>query len=129
MIFFLFVCSVLTVLVITQEGKDQRLGSIAGMGDTFWGQNRRRSFEGRIVRFTAFAAAAFLAVALVLDTVPAKRTPASTTVNITETETESMVSAETENDVVSETEPVETGTLVRNSDENTVQTEADASLN
>ena len=32
-------CIALTVVVLMQEGKQQGLGSIAGVADTYWGQN------------------------------------------------------------------------------------------
>lgn len=96
MLVFLFVCAALTAMVILQEGKDQRLGSIAGMGDTFWGQNRGKSFEGRIVKFTAFAAGAFLVLALILNIMPAGGVNRAQTVVTPETETESLILTETE---------------------------------
>ena len=116
MIVFLFVCLALTAMVIFQEGKDQRLGAIAGMGDTFWGQNRGRSFEGRIVKLTAVAAGVFLALALILNALPAGRGNSGAVQVSPETETESVIPAETEAGMTFETE-TDTG----------VMTEADAS--
>ena len=96
MIVFLLVCLALTAMVILQEGKDQRLGSIAGMGDTFWGQNRSKSFEGRIVQFTAFAAGAFLVLALLLNAIPADGGNHAHVTVSPETETEAFTVTETE---------------------------------
>lgn len=39
-------CIALTVVVLMQEGKQQGLGSIAGVADTYWGKNKGRSMEG-----------------------------------------------------------------------------------
>ena len=36
-------CIALTVVVLMQEGKQQGLGSIAGVADTYWGKNKGRS--------------------------------------------------------------------------------------
>ena len=33
-------CIALTVVVLMQEGKQQGLGSIAGVADTYWGKNK-----------------------------------------------------------------------------------------
>lgn len=38
-------CIALTVVVLMQEGKQQGLGSIAGVADTYWGKNKGRSRE------------------------------------------------------------------------------------
>ena len=35
-------CIALTVVVLMQEGKQQGLGSIAGVADTYWGRNKGR---------------------------------------------------------------------------------------
>lgn len=43
-------CIALTVVVLMQEGKQQGLGSIAGVADTYWGKNKGRSMEGGLVR-------------------------------------------------------------------------------
>lgn len=104
MIVFLFVCLALTAMVIFQEGKDQRLGAIAGMGDTFWGQNRGRSFEGRIVKLTAVAAGVFLALALILNALPAGRGNSGAVQVSPETETETGMTFETETDTGAMTE-------------------------
>ena len=45
-------CIALTVVVLMQEGKQQGLGSIAGVADTYWGKNKGRSMEGGLVRGT-----------------------------------------------------------------------------
>ena len=36
-------CIALTVVVLMQEGKQQGLGAIAGISDTYWGRNKSRS--------------------------------------------------------------------------------------
>ena len=44
-------CIALTVVVLMQEGKQQGLGSIAGVADTYWGKNKGRSMEGGVIFF------------------------------------------------------------------------------
>ena len=91
-IIFLAVCIALVVIVLMQEGKSAGLGSIGGIGDSYWGKNKSRSMEGNLVKFTRILAAAFLLIALVLNMIPDKTkvtTPATTA------ETEAMTEAST----------------------------------
>ncbi|MCD7820136.1 MAG: preprotein translocase subunit SecG [Lachnospiraceae bacterium] len=66
-IIFILICIVLTVLVLLQQGKDEGLGSIGGMSNSYWSQNKSRSMEGNIVRITKWLAVAFVVVAVVLN--------------------------------------------------------------
>ena len=92
-IIFLLVCVGLTVIVLMQEGKAAGLGSIGGIGDSYWGKNKSRSMEGNLVRFTKFLAAAFLVIALLLNMVP-DSTSSSSTQTVTPVESEAAVSTE-----------------------------------
>jgi len=60
-------CIGLAAIVLLQEGKQQGLGTIAGMADTYWGQNKGRSMEGKLVVITRIMAAAFIILSLVLN--------------------------------------------------------------
>ena len=60
-------CIALTVVVLMQEGKQQGLGSIAGVADTYWGKNKGRSIEGKLVLFTKILAIAFIVIAAILN--------------------------------------------------------------
>ena len=51
-VIFVLDCIGLTVIVLMQEGKQQGLGSIAGVADTYWGRNKGRSMEGGLVKAT-----------------------------------------------------------------------------
>ena len=55
-ILFAIDCIVLTTLVLVQEGKSSGLGTLSGGNDTFWGQYKGRSMEGKLVIATRFAA-------------------------------------------------------------------------
>jgi preprotein translocase subunit SecG len=66
-IIFVIVCIGITVLVLMQEGKQQGLGTIAGMADTYWGKNKGRSMEGNLVRATKILGFLFFVLALVLN--------------------------------------------------------------
>ena len=64
---YILVCCVLTVIVLMQEGKQQGLGSIAGVADTYWGKNKGRSMEGALVKITRVMAVLFMVLAVVLN--------------------------------------------------------------
>ena len=60
-------CIALTVVVLMQEGKSQGLGAIAGAADTYWGKNKGRSMEGRLVTGTKILVVLFIVIAAVLN--------------------------------------------------------------
>ena len=60
-------CIALTAVVLLQEGKQQGLGSIAGVADTYWGRNKGRSMEGGLVKATTIMAVLFFVLAAVLN--------------------------------------------------------------
>ncbi|MCD8022834.1 MAG: preprotein translocase subunit SecG [Lachnospiraceae bacterium] len=66
-VIFILICIVLTVLVLMQQGKDEGMGSIGGMGNTYWSQNKSRSMEGTLVRVTKWLAVAFVVFAVILN--------------------------------------------------------------
>ena len=66
-IMFIIVCIALVVLVLMQEGKTQGLGSISGAAETYWGKNKGRSMEGRLVQITKILAILFFVLAIVLN--------------------------------------------------------------
>ena len=67
MIIFAIDCIALTALVLMQEGKSAGLGTISGMADTYWGQNKGRSMEGAMVKATRVLAVLFVVLAAVLN--------------------------------------------------------------
>ena len=67
LILFAIDCIALTVIVLMQEGKSAGLGTIAGMADSYWGQNKGRSMEGALVKSTQFLAILFIVLAAVLN--------------------------------------------------------------
>lgn len=66
-VIFVLDCIGLTVVVLMQEGKQQGLGSIAGVADTYWGRNKGRSMEGGLVRATTVMAILFFVLAVILN--------------------------------------------------------------
>ena len=67
---FLFICVGIIILVMLQEAKDNGLGSLAGgsaAGETYWGKNKGRSKEAKLVLATTIAVIVFLALALLLS--------------------------------------------------------------
>ncbi|MDO4274740.1 MAG: preprotein translocase subunit SecG [Eubacteriales bacterium] len=66
-VIFAIDCIALTVVVLMQEGKQQGLGAIAGVADTYWGKNKGRSMEGGLVKATTAMAVLFFVLAAVLN--------------------------------------------------------------
>lgn len=66
-IIFVIDCIALTITVLMQEGKQQGLGAIGGMAETFWGKNKGRSKEGMLKKATACMAILFMVLAIVLN--------------------------------------------------------------
>lgn len=66
-VLFILISIALTVVVLMQEGKSAGLGSISGVAETYWGKNKGRSMEGKLVKITTFLGAAFIIVAAVLS--------------------------------------------------------------
>ena len=64
---FIIISIALTVIILMQEGKSAGLGTISGMADTYWGQNKGRSMEGALVKSTKFLAILFIVLAAVLN--------------------------------------------------------------
>lgn len=66
-VIFVLDCIGLTVIVLMQEGKQQGLGSVAGVADTYWGRNKGRSMEGGLVKATTVMAILFFVLAVILN--------------------------------------------------------------
>ena len=66
-IIFVVICIALTVLVLMQGGKSAGLGAISGAAETYWGKNKGRSMEGKLVKITKYLAIGFMALAIILN--------------------------------------------------------------
>lgn len=66
-VIFAIDCIALTAVVLMQEGKQQGLGAIAGVADTYWGKNKGRSMEGGLVKATTAMGILFFVLAAVLN--------------------------------------------------------------
>ena len=66
-IIFILICVALVILVLIQEGKSAGLGSISGAAETYWGKNKGRSMEGRLVQITKALAVLFMVLAVILN--------------------------------------------------------------
>ena len=65
---FILVCIAITIVVLMQESKQTGLsGAISGAADTYWGKNKGRSIEGKLVLFTKILAIAFIVIAAILN--------------------------------------------------------------
>ncbi len=66
-IIFIVVSIALAGIVLLQEGKSAGLGAVSGAAETYWGKNKGRSMEGKLVKITKYLAVAFLVLAVVLN--------------------------------------------------------------
>ncbi len=66
-VIFILICIGLTVLVLMQEGKSAGLGAISGAAETYWGKNKGRSMEGKLVKITKYLAIGFMALTIILN--------------------------------------------------------------
>ena len=66
-VIFIIISIALKVIILMQEGKSAGLGAIAGAADTYWGKNKGRSMEGRLVTGTKILVVLFIVIAAVLN--------------------------------------------------------------
>ena len=66
-VIFIIISIALTVIILMREGKSAGLGAIAGAADTYWGKNKGRSMEGRLVTGTKILVVLFIVIAAVLN--------------------------------------------------------------
>ena len=66
-VIFIIISIALTVIILMQEGKSAGLGAIAGAADTYWGKNKGRSMEGRLVTGTKILVVLFVVIAAELN--------------------------------------------------------------
>lgn len=66
-IIFILVSIALAAIVLLQEGKSAGLGVISGAAESYWGKNKGRSMEGKLVKFTKILAISFMVLAVILN--------------------------------------------------------------
>ena len=55
-------------MVLMQEGKQAGLtGAISGAAETYWGKNKGRSMEGKLVKITKILVILFIVIAVILN--------------------------------------------------------------
>ena len=65
---FILVCIAITIVVLMQESKQNGLsGAISGAADTYWGKNKGRSMEGKLVKITKILVILFIVIAVILN--------------------------------------------------------------
>ncbi|MEZ3506331.1 MAG: preprotein translocase subunit SecG [Lachnospiraceae bacterium] len=67
MVIYIIVCIALVILVLMQEGKSAGLGAVSGAAETYWGKNKGRSMEGKLVKITTGLAVGFMVLAVILN--------------------------------------------------------------
>lgn len=66
-VIFIIVCLALVVLVLMQEGKTAGLGAVSGAAETYWGKNKGRSMESKLVKITTGLAVGFMLLVVILN--------------------------------------------------------------
>lgn len=66
-VIFIIVCIALVILVLMQEGKTAGLGAVSGAAETYWGKNKGRSMESKLVKVTTGLAVGFMLLVIVLN--------------------------------------------------------------
>ena len=66
-VIFILVCIALVILVLMQEGKTAGLGAVSGAAETYWGKNKGRSMESKLVKITTGLAVGFLLLVVILN--------------------------------------------------------------
>ena len=66
-VIFIIICIALVVLVLMQEGKTAGLGAVSGAAETYWGKNKGRSMESKLVKITTCLAVGFLLLVIILN--------------------------------------------------------------
>lgn len=66
-VLFILICIALTVIILMQEGKSAGLGAISGAAESYWGKNKGRSMEGRLLKITRILVVLFIVISAVLN--------------------------------------------------------------
>jgi len=66
-VIYIIICIALVILVLLQEGKTAGLGAVSGAAETYWGKNKGRSMEGKLVKITTGLAVGFMLIAIILN--------------------------------------------------------------
>lgn len=66
-VIYIIICIALVILVLMQEGKTAGLGAVSGAAESYWGKNKGRSMEGKLVKITAGLAVGFMLIAIILN--------------------------------------------------------------
>ncbi len=67
-VLLIIICVALTVIILSQEGKQNGLGSLSGQQfDSYWSKNKGRSREGLLVKLTTVFVILFFVLSAVLN--------------------------------------------------------------
>ena len=65
---FVVICIALAIIILMQESKQNGLsGTISGAADSYWGKNKGRSMEGKLVKITKILVILFIVIAVILN--------------------------------------------------------------
>ena len=61
---FVVICIALAIIIRKQNGLS---GTISGAADSYWGKNKGRSMEGKLVKITKILVVLFVVIAVILN--------------------------------------------------------------
>ena len=65
---FVVFCIALALIILMQESKQNGLsGTISGAADSYWGKNKGRSMEGKLVKITKILVIIYVVLAVILN--------------------------------------------------------------
>ena len=65
---FVEICIALAIIILMQESKQNGLSvTISGSADSYWGKNKGRSMEGKLVKITKILVILFVVIAVILN--------------------------------------------------------------
>lgn len=71
-VFLVLVALVLIVVVLLQQGNTANLGAISGGAETFFGKNKAKSYEGKLLLITKICATVFIVLAILATALTAR---------------------------------------------------------
>ena len=64
---FVVICIALAIIILMQESKQNGLSGTISAADSYWGKNKGRSMEGKLVKITKILVILFIVIAVILN--------------------------------------------------------------
>ena len=64
---FVVICIALAIIIMQESKQNGLSGTISGAADSYWGKNKGRSMEGKLVKITKILVVLFVVIAVILN--------------------------------------------------------------